>query len=118
MDRRKKSGKELPGEDLDLIEDFGEVVRTARIKMGLTQEDLAKQLNEKLATIKKIESGEFKPPITLARKLERFLKIKLLEPVEEIKQVSSKYSTKGDLGISLGDLLKKESKTNLTKQAP
>jgi len=74
---------ELPGEDLELVEDFGELVRRARIKLGLTQQDLAAQLNEKLTVIKKIEAGQFRPSIQLARKLEKFLKIQLLAPVEE-----------------------------------
>ena len=111
MNRRKRSGRTLPGEDLDLVEDFGEIVRTARVKMGLTQEDLAKQLNEKLTVIKKIESGEFRPPLSLARKLERFLKVRLLEPVEDLGYVPSKRSTREEEpGISLGDLLKREPK--------
>ncbi|MCX8187261.1 MAG: helix-turn-helix domain-containing protein [Nitrososphaeria archaeon] len=117
MDRHKKSGKVFPGEDLELVEDFGEVVRAARIKMGLTQEDLARQLNEKLATIKKIESGEFKPPIVLARRLERFLKVRLLEPVEAPENVAGKVSTRKEPGISLGDLIKKESKTGLENRS-
>jgi len=101
----------LPGEDLDLVEDFGEIVKNARIKLGLTQEDLAKQLNEKLAIIKKIEAGEFRPSIDLARKLERFLKVRLLEPIEDLNYLpSSKLSKKEEFGISLGDLLKKDKK--------
>jgi len=105
---RKRSS--LPGEDLELIEDFGDAVRKARLRLGLTQEDLAKQINEKLTTIKKIEAGEFKPPITLARKLEKFLKIRLLVPVDELSYESSgKYLVKSnDFEISLGDLLKKK----------
>jgi len=108
--RRVKSSKRMfPGEDLDLVENYGDVVRDARMKLGLTQEDLAKQLNEKLTVIKKIEAGEFKPPMDLAKRLERFLKVRLLEPVEEPSYVgSNKYPRKGEAGMSLGDLLKKD----------
>lgn len=111
MSKNKGLKKTLPEENLDLVENFWEIVRTARIKMGLTQEDLAKQLNEKSTIIKKIESGEFKPPLTLARKLEKFLKVRLLEPIEDIEHIPSKYSMKkGEFKPSLGDFLKKDLK--------
>ena len=98
---------ELPGEDLELVEDFGELVRRARIKLGLTQQDLAAQLNEKLTVIKKIEAGQFRPSIQLARKLEKFLKIQLLAPVEEESIELVKPSGKREFrGVSLGELLK------------
>ena len=110
----KRSRRILPGEDLDLVEDFGERVKNARRRLGLTQEDLARQLNEKLTVIRKIEAGEFKPPIELARKLERFLKIRLLEPIDETELgMPGGYSTGSKTaggGISLGDLLKKRGK--------
>lgn len=100
---------ELPGEDLELAEDFGELVRRARVKLGLTQQDLAAQLNEKLTVIKKIEAGQFRPSIQLARKLEKFLKIQLLVPVEEesieLRELSGRHELKG---ISLGELLKED----------
>ena len=98
---------ELPGEDLELVEDFGELVRRARIKLGLTQQDLAAQLNEKLTVIKKIEAGQFRHSIQLARKLEKFLKIQLLAPVEEESIELVKHSGKREFrGVSLGELLK------------
>ncbi|MEM1574836.1 MAG: multiprotein-bridging factor 1 family protein [Nitrososphaerota archaeon] len=80
--QKKKKEHLLIGEDLELIENYGEIIRNARIKMGLSQEELAKQISEKLTIIKKIEQGAFKPPIELARKLEKFLKIKIIEKVE------------------------------------
>ena len=94
---------ELPGEDLELVEDFGELVRRARIKLGLTQQDLAAQLNEKLTVIKKIEAGQFRPSIQLARKLEKFL----LAPVEEESIELVKPSGRREFrGVSLGELLR------------
>jgi len=106
---RRAGRGSLPGEELELIEDFGERVKRARLRLGLTQEDLAKQLNEKLTIIKKIETGEYKPPIELARKLERFLKIRLLVPAEEfLNEPIDRYVARGGFsGVSLGDLLKK-----------
>ena len=99
---------ELPGEDLELVEDFGELVKRARIKLGLTQQDLAAQLNEKLTVIKKVEAGQFRPSIQLARKLERFLKIQLLVPVVE-ESIGLKPLSKGEpKGVSLGELLREK----------
>jgi len=63
---------------LELVEDYPEKVRKARVKMGLTQEELAKKLKEKLSVIQKIEIGKIAPPINLARALEHLLKIKIL----------------------------------------
>ena len=98
---------ELPGEDLELVEDFGELVKRARIKLGLTQQDLAAQLNEKITVIKKIEAGQFRPSIQLARKLEKFLKIRLLVPVEEESIELVKPSGKRGLkGVSVEELLR------------
>jgi len=111
MRRAGRRGRDLLGEDLELVDDFGEVVRKARMSLGLTQEELAKQIGEKLTVIKKIEAGEFKPSISLAKKLEKILKIRLLIPAEEPLQDLARYylkkSGKEAGGISLGDLLKK-----------
>jgi len=104
---RSKRRLELPGEDLELVEDFGELIRKARIRLGLTQQDLAAQLNEKITVIKKIEAGQLRPSIQLAKKLEKFLKIRLLVPVEEESIELGKLSSRRELkGVSLGDLLK------------
>ncbi|MCD6592139.1 MAG: TIGR00270 family protein [Thaumarchaeota archaeon] len=114
MWRSRKRSRELPGEDLELVEDFGEIVRKARMSLGLTQEELAKQIGEKSTVIKKIEANELKPSIALAKKLEKFLKITLLVPAEESPGDLERYFlSKGkpaSSGISLGDLLKKKQK--------
>ncbi len=110
MRRARRPGGSLPGEDLELIENYGELVKEARVRMGLTQEELASQVGEKATVIKKIEHGEFKPSIDLARRLEKFLRIRLLVPAEEEPSSElKKYLAKpgGPRGVSLGDLLKK-----------
>lgn len=112
MRRVRRSVRGLPGEDLELVEDYNEVVRKARMSLGLTQDELAKQVGEKVTIIKKVESGELKPSISLARKLEKLLKVVLLVPTEEPLHEVGKYVRKaGELGgVRLGDLLKKEDK--------
>lgn len=116
MKRAKRPAGSLPGEDLELVENYGELVREARIKIGLTQEELASQVGEKATVIKKIEHGELRPSIELARRLEKILRIRLLMPAEEepsseIKKYLMKPGASG--GVSLGDLLKKRQKEEL-----
>jgi putative transcription factor len=98
------------------VSNYGNLVKNAREKKGLTQEDFAKQINEHKSLIHQVESEHIKPNILLARKLERALHIKL---VEEIK--SEKYEAPDDdkhlnstgklvsrtksEGITLGDMI-------------
>jgi len=60
-----------------LTPDFARLIREARMKMGLTPEQLGMKMNEKAQPLKKIESGALKPDELLAKKLERYLGIKL-----------------------------------------
>jgi putative transcription factor len=60
-----------------LTPDFASLIREARMKMGLTHEQLGMKMSEKAQPLKKIESGALKPDELLARKLERHLGIKL-----------------------------------------
>ena len=79
ISKRQPKGTTALPEPLQLVEDFGNVVRRAREKMGLTQAELAARIAEKLSVIKKIEAGKLKPDEALLHKLERALKIKLTE---------------------------------------
>jgi putative transcription factor len=63
----------------DLVEDYAERIRTARLKMGLSQKDLALSMMEKELLIKKIEKGELIPEEDVRKKIEKELGIKLIE---------------------------------------
>ncbi|MCF8884168.1 MAG: helix-turn-helix domain-containing protein [Nitrososphaerota archaeon] len=104
---RKSSSSRLPIEDIEYVEDFGRLIRDAREKMGLTQEELANQLNERVTIIKKIEAGEFKPSIELARRIEKLLKIKIIVPSieEDLTEISKYLEKKKAGGVTLGELL-------------
>ena len=54
-------------------------IRNKRDELGLKQEDFAKMLNEKESIIHKLETGEFKPSLKLAKKLEKKFGLKLIE---------------------------------------
>jgi putative transcription factor len=60
-----------------LTPDFASLIRDARMKMGLTHEQLGMKMNEKAQLLKKFETGTLKPDEIFAKKLERYLGIKL-----------------------------------------
>jgi putative transcription factor len=53
------------------------------MKKGLTHEQLGVQMNEKATLLRKFETGSLKPDEMLAKKLERFLGVKLYVSIEE-----------------------------------
>jgi len=86
-----------------IVPDFAQRIKKKRESLGLKQKDFAKKISEKESLIHNIETGSFKPSISLARKLEKFLKIKLVEEYEEEHKKSSKTKTEG---FTVGDLIK------------
>lgn len=90
--------------DIDevLIEDYGEVIKTARKARGLSLDDFAQMINEKTSLLQKIEKGEFNPPDQLITKIERKLKISLKEEMAPTSYTS--LSSKKD--TTLGDVVK------------
>jgi putative transcription factor len=83
-----------------LVEDFATLIKEKREKLNLKQEDFAKKINEKASIIHKIETGHFEPNINLARKIERFLKVKIVEQQEsrspQLEKTASDSFTLGD----------------------
>ena len=95
--KRKIAIAEEPEEVL--VKDFHKIIRKAREKKKLTQEELAKKLKEKASVIKRLEEG-WKPSLKLIEKLERFFEIKLREKIEGTivnKNIVSKKLTIGDI---------------------
>lgn len=105
-EKKRKGGgkKKIEKETLQLIvPDYAHLIKNAREKLNLKQEDFAKIINEKQNLIHLIETGKFEPSISLARKLEKFLKIKLIEEHEEI--MTEKKKVKADT-FTIGDFIK------------
>jgi putative transcription factor len=84
---------------------FSLIIRKAREKLGLKQEELAKKIAEKESVIHKLESGSIIPAIPLARKLEKFLRIALVETIEVDSPETSDMRSSSD-GLTLGDLIR------------
>jgi len=74
--RLEDAGRDVTEEDL-LLEDFGERIKRAREKLGLTREDLARLIGIKVSLLAKIENNELIPEDKVRKKIERVLKIKL-----------------------------------------
>ena len=60
--------------------DFGKIISKARQQLGLKQDELALQVREKLPVSQAAEQGK-RLDLTLAKKLEKFLKIKVIETI-------------------------------------
>ncbi len=83
-----------------IVPDYSNKIKSMREKLGLKQDELAKKLNERESSIHKLETGEMEPNIPLARKLEKFFGIKL---VEEHKEESDPLPKVRDGEVTLGD---------------
>ncbi|MFC1704992.1 multiprotein bridging factor aMBF1 [Nanoarchaeota archaeon] len=86
-----------------IVEDYTKRIRDAREKMGLKQEDFAKNINEKVSLVQHIEAGKAEPSLILARKIEKFLHIKLIEQYEEKHE---RVKGKSSEGFTIGDFIK------------
>ena len=86
-----------------IIPNYATKIKKSREKLGLKQKDFAKLIRERESLLSKLETGSVEPSIKLARKLERFLKIKLVEEYEETAKALPK--TKGK-GFTIGDMVK------------
>jgi putative transcription factor len=103
LERREKRLKtkdvyEQAGDELAL--DYSGRIRKARAQKGLSQEDLAKKINEKKSVVAKLEHGDMVPDEKLVKKLERALDISLKEKISSVvtpqKSEQSKRMTLGD----------------------
>lgn len=87
----------------EIVDEYSKLIKEGREKKGLSQIQLAGKINEKESVLQKIESGHAKPSIELARKLEHFLSINLIEEPDQVefKSVSNKNPE-----FTLGDVAK------------
>ena len=65
-------------QELDIADNYPQIIQKARTKHGLSQEDLAMMVKERLSVIRKIELGKIIPNMRLVKELEHVLRVKLL----------------------------------------
>jgi putative transcription factor len=81
-----RSFAQSPAEaEYEVDPEYNVVIRQAREKMGLSQEQLGKLINEKPSVIRMVETKKLMPDGTLTRKLMHQLKVNLLVSVGELE---------------------------------
>jgi len=91
-----------PEAEETIVRNYAERIRKAREKSGLTQEEFAKELNEKLSVVRNAEQGKLVPDIKLAKKIESKYGITLVELQHEEK---TQGMTEFKETPTLGDLI-------------
>ena len=103
--RRTRPRRDTLYDRYEVVEDYAERIRQARVRLGWSQAVLAQRVGEGENVIKRIEAGRLVPPIDLARRLEKVLRIRLLEPVvEEVFPASA--GKHEDYTLTLGDIVR------------
>ena len=95
----KKPVPKLPEElEVSVIPNLSELIRKGRETKKLTQQQLAAQIKESVSIVRRIEEG-WGPPLTVIKKLERALGIKLFETLREThnKPAANAKLTIGDV---------------------
>ena len=88
-------------------DNYAQVVKSAREKAKLTQEELAKAIAEKENIIHRIEARQQEPSTKIAKKLEQFLHIKLINKgaTQALAPVLRDIDF-SEASMTIGDLLK------------
>ena len=64
--------------ELDLVEEYLELIRHGREQRGLAQVEFAKRLSERVSVVQRLESGRLRPDERLAKKIERALNVEIV----------------------------------------
>jgi putative transcription factor len=88
----------------ELIDDYTGRIRKAREEKGLSHEELARKINERVSIIKKIETGKMHPSEILIKKLEKELQINIYAPSNSKDAACG--SKEYHKGLTLGDVVK------------
>ena len=99
--RERRQVRRVSIELLDLVEDYPDIIRRAREAKGWDTKTLAQKLRISESMLRKIEQGKIKPPIDLARRIEKVLRVKILEPTE----LEEEYEAPPPGKLTLGDVV-------------
>jgi putative transcription factor len=93
-------------DDMDeLAADYDDRIRSAREERGLSQEELAAELNEKASLIRKLERGDMLPSDDVQSELEAELDIVLSEGAGD---ADADWSGDSSTTTTLGDVVKRK----------
>ena len=112
--RKQKKQQKIAAEQQEpeiiqmIVLDYPQIIKRKREQMGMKQKEFARFIAERESLLHSMEVGKFKPSLKQALKLEKILKIKLIEDVEETKSEFAK--TDGGERLTLGDFIKKKGK--------
>jgi putative transcription factor len=98
--------RDLFDEMEEVASDYDQRIREARESRGISQEDLAKELNEKASLIRKLERGDVLPSDDVQRKLERELDISL--SAGGGGEGDAEWSSGSSTTTTLGDVVKRK----------
>jgi putative transcription factor len=90
----------------EIAQDFDDQIRSARESNGLSQTELAQQLNEKASLIRKLEQGNSLPSDDVREKLESALSIDLSAGGSSDETEWSSGSSEGS--YTLGDVVQRK----------
>lgn len=91
-------------ETVEIVDDYGGVIRRAREARGMDLKAFANSIQEKQGILAKIEANNLIPDDKLIRKIEKALDIKLTEAVQSGGTVGGGRSDK----MTLGNFIKQE----------
>ena len=90
---------------VELVDDYGGVIREARVAKGMDLDQFAASILEKKGTLAKIEANNLIPDDKIIKKIEKALGIKLTEAVQSGVTVGG---GNGRNSMTLGNFIKKE----------
>lgn len=89
--------------EYEVVENYAELIRSAREAVGLTRDALARTVGVRESVLRRIEAGQLVPDPSLARKLERVLGIRLLVPAD-LERTDFSIGG-GQVDLTLGDVV-------------
>ncbi|MFH0927454.1 MAG: multiprotein bridging factor aMBF1 [Candidatus Micrarchaeota archaeon] len=97
--------------EYELVENYGQIIKSAREKIGLPLKVVAEKIAETESFLDRIEKQKTRPPIPVAKKLEKELGISLLEETSDSQEGPDlKPHKKFSGAITLGDIIEIEKK--------
>ncbi len=75
----RKMTKKIDIDEMEIDPEYSSIIRAGRERLGISQDDFAAKIKEKRTLIAGIERGSLKPDLKTAKKIETFLKVKLVE---------------------------------------